>query len=271
MSARWTQLLETHKHGDTMVQRIGRTAFISYRSRDVGVVRRFKEEVAGREFQKIHYIEPGELAESNEILPPFEYFELVEQIANEVRLHKVDAFIILETGQWWDSVFTFMERAQWRRFSNGGVVHIAEPTLSGSARLVRTEKLEPFDRETHRILNTLSRATNPRLLAYGGSTTPTTGPYSRSAYLVPCPRCRQYFLARRKSIVQELKRLQPSMTCPFCRYAIPLREGRKRALLRNRAVLLGEPAQGIGSPSADILWSLLWGTTAEPPTGIPLV
>src|SRR3954454_13305148 len=108
----------------------GKNAFMSYRGCDYTPARNFAHTLTeSGTFDSITIVPPERICRDQEVLLPYEYFELMEFITDS--MCNCDSLIIFDSGSYWQSYWTQMEIRQWRRFSPNLTAHVTTSDIHG--------------------------------------------------------------------------------------------------------------------------------------------
>lgn len=251
---------------------LGKKAFISYRGSSYAAASALREQILSqRLWDSVVLVEPQALSSADEILLPFEYFELMEFIYDQ--LYNCDGFVILDTGNFWESYWTNEEVRQYRRFSDTRACYVARLDGAGRPQLVERGVFEPLSDNAKRLLARISVGTNRRIQASSRGAT-FWGRYARSCFVIPCGepqsagRAVRLFLASQK-LVEAATRGEQTIRCPYCGRPVQVAQGPQRGTFYRRPVLLKSHNRNLPHPDADLLMALL--VQDERPAGVELV
>jgi hypothetical protein len=189
--------------------KLGKEVFISYRSDYYKDALALKQHLEKSSYcrEAILY-PPNSLTASDEILLPYDYFKLMEVILD--RLAPSQAFLYLNTPDYWDSYFTQAEVLQWRRFRRDPEA-IPITVISGNDfQICEKQNWESIPSSDKDLWSKVSVNINPKMK----STFPVNwGKYSKSCFLLPCRQCGEHFLASSGLIYAALKE-KAHVACP---------------------------------------------------------
>ena len=183
---------------------IGHKVFLSYRGGDYKTAHDLAQDLLNQgNCKQIVLVPPEKISKSNEILLPFEFFELMEFITDN--LYDCDAFIILDTEHYLGSYWTQMEVRQWRRFAKQPEAYIARPAGQHQASIREKIALDPLDNGDAKLRARVSVGTNRRMLQSSGIPA-AWGKFAKNCFLVPCAYCGRHFLATQKAVYASLNK-----------------------------------------------------------------
>lgn len=244
--------------------RLGKTVFISYRGRHDSLAQQLAEFLrTGGACDRIVLVPPFSLTADSEVLLPYEFFELMEPIIDEIA--KADAFVVLPYD-YFGSYFTQAELLQWRRFAKSPKVWGAEPSENGGFQLTSFD-LDPMPYETKALWASISTRVNKRM---NGRTVAIWGRYARNCYLFPCRHCGEHILATKK-VVEPLASSNGAFACPHCGNAVRLGELPLRGNYYRKPIVLRDEERTPMRPLGDDELQHLLVSDDPPPPSIHLV
>jgi ssDNA-binding Zn-finger/Zn-ribbon topoisomerase 1 len=212
----------------------GDKVFISYRGKDYVKAQRLKQWLESNHYcQHAILYPPNTVATADELLRPYDFFELLAKIVEGGRgrflwggaisgrfgehedygLQQASAFIFLETDNYWESSFTQAEAMLW---SDGGrntlypahVPDVGTPSIKQGIFLASS-----FDVSNFPLVVMWADRKRNHNIRHGP--TYQTGRYAKSCFIFQCPNCKQYSLISKKAIRKSLeKKFCPA--CPHC-------------------------------------------------------
>jgi hypothetical protein len=196
---------------------MGDDAFLSYRNQSIPHLKPAANWLwkSGR-FSSIMFIKPDDerLALKNEILMPFEYFELV--LAIWEKMEECDTFAYLDSQDYLESVWTNMELAGWQFLSDARTV--VRVTVGRRGDYSADEmSLSPMSQPDKDLWAHIRRNLRPYALQ---NSSHVDAPYrgsklSRKRYLFPCSACREHSLIKKQTIEGAAKS-KAVVNCPRC-------------------------------------------------------
>jgi hypothetical protein len=244
--------------------RLGKTVFISYRGRHYGLARRLAEFLRARgACDRIVLVPPFSLTADSEVLLPYEFFELMEPIIDEIA--RADAFVVLPYD-YFGSYFTQAELLQWRRFAKSPKVWGAEPSDDGRFQLTPFE-LDSMPYDAKALWASISTRVNKRM---NGRTVAIWGRYARNCYLIPCRHCGEHILATKK-VVEPLASSGGAFACPHCGDPVRLGELPLRGNYYRKPIVLRDEERTPMRPLGDDELKHLLVSDDPPPPAIRLV
>jgi hypothetical protein len=239
---------------------LGKKAFVSYRGRDASLAADLARWLADSGVcAKAKFVPPGHLAVDRELLRPLEVFELMGFITDDTR--GASAFVILDTGDYWDSYWTRTEVLQWRRFAKRPEAHIAREVPTGGFAIEQTVALEPMTAREKALWERISMSTNRRQV-HASRVPKYLGRHARNCYLLPSAGCGAHFLATKKIVHSSLPSGQ--IRCPICETPVRLRELAKRGTFYRKPIVVEDDLGGVAPLDAAPLLDLLMSDDLPP-------
>lgn len=239
--------------------------FLSYRGGNIAEARIIKDWLLNQAgAAKVHFFEPNELCAPNEILMPYEYIELLDNILTP--MFRSSMFMYLNHEGYWDSFFTQMEVLQWRRRHDAPIAYPI--AFDGSQILTYApETWQVMDKNEKKLWASLSVGIG-QFYKHHRNPGFSGGKFNRSTYLIPCPFCGSYFLISTK-LADQVKNGTMLMSCPFCKRNVSLAELPYLGKYHRRPIVLtGKPITPRLLQAAELLDILFNNKT---PASIPLV
>jgi len=194
-------------------------AFISYRGRDHRLAESVAQRLVDSGFaDRAVLVPPNRLSEANELLLPFEYFELMEFIVDE--MHDCTHFVALNRGDYWQSYWTQAEVGHWRQLHRRPVVHQVAAGPRDDLALDAGTELDPLPKAESSLKSRISFIASRRVQNNTRGAT-FTGRYAKSCFLVPCGSCEKHFLATQKVVCTAVG---SAIYCPVCGAPLRIKE-----------------------------------------------
>ena len=216
--------------------------FLSYRSSREKELRPVSQWlIASGGVAGTRWVPPGVLALPNELMLPFEWFELMMAIWNE--LESCQAFVYLDSPDYTASVWTSLEQIGWRALVDDPQVITVSGSNGRYAAVRRT--LAPMDRSEKRLWRQLRKNLEPfAVISSGRGFIPYRGRKpSTNHYLLPCIICGEYSLLPKRE-VEHAARVSGQAACaqPGCSSPYILTEVGSRNRIRYRRPIVAVPA-----------------------------
>lgn len=188
-----------------------RIAFISYRGKhyeEAKLVAKFlyKEGYCDGEV----LFPPNSLCEPNELLMPYEYFELMGFIRDS--LARCTHFYYLNTPDYRNSYFTQAEILQWRAYKKP----VFYPVDNYYGKIVIRQAIslpEMSNNEKSLLANLAVSIDRSQISKYNQGF--VGGKFNRNCFLFPCGSCGEHFLVSKKA-VRKLVKEKVYISCPHC-------------------------------------------------------
>jgi hypothetical protein len=223
---------------------LGDTVFMSYRTRQSDDAVKLGHWLVGNGWcQNVLYIEPGGLAESNEILLIYDIHELTADIV--ASMNKCDAAVAFNTkdsNDVWKSHWTRMEKRQWQRISNKLEIHEFTPSKGANGYTHTVNQLKSLSENERSILTKISVGTDRQSVRDAPHAVNMWGKFAKSCFVVPCVNadCHKYFLATEKVIYKSIAG-EFEVKCPHCQQVSQFVEGSEKGRFhRKRIYYVGE-------------------------------
>jgi hypothetical protein len=224
-----------------VAQRRGEVAFLSYSRTMISDPRQVGNWLTESGwFAGVHLVKPDSdrLAQENELLMPFEYFELIFAIWDG-SMAKCDgfAFVDNENRDYLKSVWTNMELDGWRYMSDS--LTAVKVSVRGRRHSAEEVSLHSMTRAEKDMWEYLYRNLKPHALT---TSSHFDAPYrggrlSRKRYLLGCTTCSQYSLIP-KAVVETAAKGNGIVYCAHCSAAFrAVSEGRVDEIRRRRPIL----------------------------------
>lgn len=192
--------------------KLGKQVFISYRGYMFNHANFLKSWLEENDCCKNAILfQPNSLCAKGEILVPYEYIELMEFILDY--LARSDAFLFLNTDDYFDSYFTQAEVLQWRRFENKPVAYPID--IDDKNQLSFGEKIAwaTLTDNQKKLWAKISVGINRNMQNH--ATLTYWGKFAKNCFLIPCGNCGEHFLVSQAAVRATLNG-NFKVVCPHC-------------------------------------------------------
>jgi len=225
-----------------VAQSVGDDAFLSYRHTMIQHLNPAATWLwkSGR-FSSVMYIKPDDerLALKNEILMPFEYFELA--LAIWEKMEECDTFAYLDSEDYLKSVWTNLEIVGWQFVSDARtVVRVTVGRHGGYS--ADQMSLRPLAKAEKDLWGQIRRNLRPYALQNSSrvDTPYRGGKLARKRYLLPCSACREYTLINKRT-TEKAAKAGDSVSCSHCGVLYEITSQGKYSKIRSRTPIVAKP------------------------------